>query len=576
MSTTTTTTVSQVDNGSDADSSCRKYFDLELKVDKCKFYPLKPLAIIAGNVVAVKATDATTSNKDEICNNNNNDEISIDNLESFHQQQLKIGDRCLVYIAPSSGQVPSLMKRWANECREDKKCTNWITIAEHAVTCSIDTTAVLEKSRSVSGSYIFRSSKGIVRICDPPTLYVTMLMDQSKFYPSKLALLDGVILDINEDVTQSSSSTAASTTKIRNTENLSPCLPTKGERCWLHVRFNVVSLLKTLHGGTMASVNDNDNTKGNINGDTTNVANNSNKNKIATGWVQVTRSIRVTCRVVIDDNLMKRKCNMKGAFLLECYEIIDIQKNDVSSVSTKNNNHLEVGVNDTPHNHIFSHLSKRLDRKERHRVFAEWLVKTYSAEFLSTGSGVLDVAGGGGLLSHALWKLGVKSCLLDPEPRCDIEKVPFQVINESLRGDGSELTGNDDKDDVDENDLSGSITVKKRIRNLVRSASILVGMHPDEATEAVIDTSLRLGKPFAILPCCVFRNLNSERLEIIRRKKRDGGVDPFRSYNTFCQYLLDDKPPTGIQFETENLPFEGRNKVIYLQCFRYICQVINP
>mmetsp|Transcript_13255 Transcript_13255/g.15064 ORF Transcript_13255/g.15064 Transcript_13255/m.15064 type:complete len:563 (+) Transcript_13255:62-1750(+) len=561
MSTTTTTIINQADNGSDDDdSSLGNYFDLELKVDKCKFYPLKPLAVIAGNVVAVTAPDTTTAI----------------NLESFHQQQLKIGDRCIVYIAQSSGQVPSLMKRWANECREDKKCTNWITIAEHAVTCSIDTTTILEKSRSVSGSYIYRSSRGIVRICDPPTLYVTMLMDQSKFYPSKLALLDGVILDINEDVTQSSSSTAAaSTTEIRNAENLSPCLLAKGERCWLHVRSNVVTLLKTLHGGTMESVIDNDNTNENSNGNTINVINDSNKNKIATGWVQFTRSIPVTCRVVVDDNLMKRKCNMKGCFLLECYEIIDIQKNNVNSVSTKNNNHLEVGAIDTPHNHVFSRSSKRLDRKERHRVFAEWLVKIYTKEFLSTGSGVLDVAGGGGLLSHALWKLGVKSCLVDPEPRCDIEKVPFQVINESLRGDGSELTGNDDKDDDDENDLSGSITVKKRIRNLVRSASILVGMHPDEATEAVIDTSLRLGKPFAILPCCVFRNLNSERLEIIRRKKRDGGGDPFRSYNTFCQYLLDDKPPTGIQFETENLPFEGRNKVIYLQCFRYICQVIN-
>ena len=614
MSTTTTTTTTTtsnqevVDNGSNT-AYCGEYFDIELKVDKCKFYPLKPLAVIAGNVVSVTSvvTHLTTTTTETSI---------IDHFESStaqYQQQLKIGDRCLVNVAPSTGQVLLLLKRWANECRENKKCTNWITIAEHMVTCRIDVDTtmmimpmMLEKSRSVSDAYILRCSRpgAIVRICDPPTLYVTILMDQSKFYPSKLAILDGVILKVNENKPQSLSSSSSSTisSAIRNSNKDLSFLLEKGERCWLHVRSNVVSLLKTLHGESMSGIdddndNENENADGNNgNNNATNVVNSKKKNsKIATGWVQFTRSIPVTCRVVIDENLLKRKCNVKGAFTLECYEVIDIQKDKVSCsiVPTRNNNYNNLlkkkHVSDMiPQNRdTVHHPLKRLDRKERHRVFAEWLVKTYGADFLSTGSGVLDVAGGGGALSHALWNLGIKSCLLDPDPRCDVNTVPFQVIDEPLSGDGLQLTGvadndrNEDDDDEDSNkySLEDPIPTKRRsrIRKLVRSCSIIVGMHPDEATEAVIDTSLRLGKPFAILPCCVFRNLNSERSEIRKQKLGGGsGGDPFRSYNTFCQYLLDNKTPAGIRFETENLPFEGRNKVIYLQSYGYTCQVIHP
>jgi hypothetical protein len=591
--TATTTTFNQevVDNGSNT-ASRGEYFDVELKVDKCKFYPLKPLAVIAGNVVSVTST------------------VAIDDSEStahhHPQQQLKIGDRCLVNVAPSTGQVLSLMKRWANECRENKKCTNWITIAEHMVTCRIDidtTMLELEKSRSVCDAYILRCSRpgAIVRICDPSTLYVTILMDQSKFYPSKLAILDGVILKINEDniaTSQSSSSSSTTSSTIRNSNKDLSCLLEKGERCWLHVRSNVVSLLKTLHGESMTGIDDDNENENENTGDNNGNSNSTNivkskkkKSKIATGWVQFTRSIPVTCRIVIDNNLLKRKCNLKGAFTLECYEIIDIQKSEINSnIIPTRKNHNDLKTKDEcdiiPQNRdIVHHPPKRLDRKERHRVFAEFLVNTYGADFLSTGSGVLDVAGGGGALSHALFNLGIKSCVLDPDPRCDVETVPFQVIDEPLSGDGLQLTGvvadNDKNGDDDVNNyLSDDHTTAKRrsrIRKLVRSCSVIVGMHPDEATEAVIDTSLRLGKPFAILPCCVFRNLNAERLEIRKQKLGGGsGGDPFRSYNTFCQYLLDNKAPAGIRFETENLPFEGRNKVIYLQSYSYTCQVINP
>jgi hypothetical protein len=39
---------------------------------------------------------------------------------------------------------------------------------------------------------------------------------------------------------------------------------------------------------------------------------------------------------------------------------------------------------------------------------------------------------------------------------------------------------------------------------LVSNASLLIGMHPDQATEIIIDMALQFQRPFAVIPCCVF------------------------------------------------------------------------
>ena len=46
---------------------------------------------------------------------------------------------------------------------------------------------------------------------------------------------------------------------------------------------------------------------------------------------------------------------------------------------------------------------------------------------------------------------------------------------------------------------------------LFREASIVVGMHPDQATEPIVRAALRAGKPFAVVPCCVFKTHNTHR-----------------------------------------------------------------
>jgi ubiquinone/menaquinone biosynthesis C-methylase UbiE len=56
-------------------------------------------------------------------------------------------------------------------------------------------------------------------------------------------------------------------------------------------------------------------------------------------------------------------------------------------------------------------------KRQRAKLFAQWLVDTYGTERLNQGSGVLDVAGGRGALSFELCvKHGVKVTLVEPRP----------------------------------------------------------------------------------------------------------------------------------------------------------------
>jgi hypothetical protein len=49
----------------------------------------------------------------------------------------------------------------------------------------------------------------------------------------------------------------------------------------------------------------------------------------------------------------------------------------------------------------------------------------------------------------------------------------------------------------------------------LRGASLLVGMHPDQATEFIVSCALALHKPWAVVPCCVFgREFPTRRLDV--------------------------------------------------------------
>jgi len=173
---------------------------------------------------------------------------------------------------------------------------------------------------------------------------------------------------------------------------------------------------------------------------------------------------------------------------------------------------------------------------------ASWLVATYGAACLNGGAGVLDVAGGRGGLSFQLHcHMDIRCTLL--EPRCvelkshqrrHLKKHPELGCYAHVRA-----------------RLDESFEATDEGRDLLRHCSVLVGLHSDEATEAIVAAAVKHRKPFAVVPCCVFPNVFS------MRRLADGR--PVRSYDEFCTWLCEQADGSRMAF----LPFEGRNRVVY-------------
>lgn len=88
--------------------------------------------------------------------------------------------------------------------------------------------------------------------------------------------------------------------------------------------------------------------------------------------------------------------------------------------------------------------------------------------------------------------------------------------------------------------------------DLLENCSMLVGMHPDEATDAIIDFAIQTQKPFAILPCCLCLDKFPER------RLRDDGRE-VKTFDEFVRFLME-KHPGNRQVKMSYL---GPNLVIY-------------
>eukprot|EP00658_Telonema_sp_P-2_P006269 TRINITY_DN12399_c0_g1_i3.p1 TRINITY_DN12399_c0_g1~~TRINITY_DN12399_c0_g1_i3.p1 ORF type:complete len:436 (-),score=66.14 TRINITY_DN12399_c0_g1_i3:301-1608(-) len=169
---------------------------------------------------------------------------------------------------------------------------------------------------------------------------------------------------------------------------------------------------------------------------------------------------------------------------------------------------------------------------KRAEVFARWLVRQYGIESLNRGAGVLDVAGGKGMLSYELGVLGIKSTVIDPNPR-ELPKSRNRVVA---------------LDKVSE--CFDAEFVRTNLE-FIRSVSVVVALHPDEATEPVVDLSLATEIPFAVVPCCVFANQHPERVG------PDGRA--VRSIVEFLDFLQH----KGEHIRVAKLDFSGRNTCLF-------------
>jgi len=201
-------------------------------------------------------------------------------------------------------------------------------------------------------------------------------------------------------------------------------------------------------------------------------------------------------------------------------------------------------------------------KKLRAACFALWLIQQYGREALSAGAGVLDVAGGQGDLSWSLSvDFGIPCTLVDPGLRRGGQLKSWQ--RRALRKSGnagfahlpvefSEKYFGPTADALPAEAAELPPPPPSPHAELLRTASIVVGLHPDEATEFIVDLALACSRRFAVVPCCVFASKFSDR-------QLSSGV-PVRTLNQFCSYLQakDDR------IQTAFLGFEGRNKVLHM------------
>ena len=254
--------------------------------------------------------------------------------------------------------------------------------------------------------------------------------------------------------------------------------------------------------------------------------------------------------------------------------------------------------------------SGRAPRKKRSAYgptacFRRFLLDTFGLDTLQGGSGVADVAGGAGTLSYELQNLNnIPSTVYDPRQPCfkrgkksvSHRRRQAETGNRALSYDtaaarGDELIekeqlpawaevwfgrwlweeceeANDDgifkassnkKDAKEVNRWHNATTDDERLvaldpddvsRNL-NDCSVVLGLHPDGATDAIVDFALAKGKPFAILPCCVYNKHFTSRQTAAGR--------PVRTHTELVDYLQ--AKHSGIQRVV--LDCDGRNVCLF-------------
>lgn len=175
---------------------------------------------------------------------------------------------------------------------------------------------------------------------------------------------------------------------------------------------------------------------------------------------------------------------------------------------------------------------KKIKKDSRAAAFASLLIREFGRDALRAGAGVVDVAGGSGALSHELvTRWGVPSTIVDP--RGDGVKVTSRhrrlfasraANAAAIAADAGwsarsplarhllrEWTGFGKAAHIKRSfDASGMRDAS--FAALLQNCSAIVGMHPDQATGALVDAALVLNKPFAVVPCCVFPESHPERV----------------------------------------------------------------
>ena len=198
---------------------------------------------------------------------------------------------------------------------------------------------------------------------------------------------------------------------------------------------------------------------------------------------------------------------------------------------------------------------RKQKNEDRFAKFASFLVAEHGHEALANGSGIMDIAGGSGRLAYELSvRRGIRCCVFDPKTPT-LKRSQWKALSERRYSaerlmavaDGSALaeeiasrmlaaepkfvqhylTSTSWQPGIGHNrveeemsqfyatlpvEAAGAVELSAEcVARLLEQASVIVGLHADQATEPVIDLAIAMGKSGAVVPCCIFPTLFSHR-----------------------------------------------------------------
>jgi hypothetical protein len=194
---------------------------------------------------------------------------------------------------------------------------------------------------------------------------------------------------------------------------------------------------------------------------------------------------------------------------------------------------------------------RKIKKDNRASTFAALLVREFGLDGLRRGAGVVDVAGGSGELSFELAvRWGVPCTIIDPRgqgvhltsrhKRLLASRAANAAMIPAAWAAASPLArqlAREWGDYTPANAMhikrwfNASLMDDPAVASLLRDCSVVVGLHPDQATGAIVDCGLVLKKPWAVVPCCVFPSLFPGRLA-------PGDGKPVRTTEALVEHLM--------------------------------------
>ena len=206
-------------------------------------------------------------------------------------------------------------------------------------------------------------------------------------------------------------------------------------------------------------------------------------------------------------------------------------------------------------------VDHRAGHSQRALAFSDWLLKTVPRSILYSGI-VLDIAGGNGDVARSLARQGVNVVTVDPRSPKKVKLKRNQTGTAMIHT--RFVTGETQSLPSPLVDSHGSHThivtkfddqfIKRYGEDLLSKVKLVIGFHPDEATEPTVNFSIKTSTPCCIVPCCVFGKLFPDR----RLNGRE-----VTSFDDFVLYLKEKFRVDGKEVRTSFLEYLGANLVLH-------------